>query len=106
MTGENDTLAIELARHQWEEGRRTLQRAPGASAALLAAQVEVVSAQIVSRLGQVFTLADLVAVYGGADRWSLAAIHDALPDGVPAQAAAVADAAFEIAARRASDYRP
>ena len=102
----DDTLAIELARHQWEEGRRTLQRAPASSAPLLHAQVEVVSAEIVGRLGQVFTLADLVAVYGSADRWSLSAIHDAIPDGVPAQAAAVADAAFELAARRASDYRP
>jgi hypothetical protein len=101
-------VGTELARHQWEEGRRALQRAGSdpAAAGLLARKVEIVSAEIARRLGQVFTLAELVELYEGADRWSLALLHDALPDELPSAASTAADAAFEFYARRASDFTP
>jgi hypothetical protein len=54
----------------------------------------------------VFTLGELAAVYETADRWVLEAIHDAFPERAPPDAAAVADAAFAAASRRASDYTP
>jgi len=102
------TVEIELARHQWAEGRRALERAGAdpASSRRLARQVELVSAEIAARIGQVFTLAELVALYAGADRWAAALIHDALDDEAPAQASTAADAAFDLYARRASDYAP
>jgi len=102
------SMEIELARHQWGEGARALRRASAdpAVAAGLARQFEVVNAELARRVGQVFTLAELVAVYQGADRWSLALISDAVPDLPPLQASVVADAAFEFYARRASDYAP
>jgi hypothetical protein len=100
-------VEIELARHQWEEGRRVLQAAGSdpASAALLR-QVGIVSAELTRRLGQVFTLAELVALYEGADRWSVSLLHEALPEEAPAHVSAVADAAFELHSRRALDYAP
>jgi hypothetical protein len=102
------SVEIELARQQWAEGRRALRRADADPAATgsFARQVEIVSAEIARRLGQVFTLAELVGVYRGADRWALALIHDALGDEAPAQSSSAADAAFDLYARRASDYVP
>ena len=101
-------LQIELARHQWEEGRRALQRlrADPSLAATLTAQVELVGAELSRRLGQVFTLAQLVEAYRDADRWSAAVLHEALPGEAPAYVSLVADAAFDLYARRAADYAP
>lgn len=101
-------LDTELARHQWEEGRRALERAAAdpRGARELPRQVAIVSAELSRRLGQVFTIADLVGLYGGADRWAPALLHEALPDEVPTHASSAVDAAFELASRRARDYVP
>lgn len=100
-------VEVELARHQWEDGRRAFARASSdhVRADALARQVELISAELTRRLGLVFTLAELAAVYRDADRWSHALLLDAL-DEVPLHAAAVADTAFAQHARRASDYAP
>jgi hypothetical protein len=104
----DEGVEIELARHQWAEGQRALRRAGAdpAAAASLGRQVEIVSAEIARRLGQVFTLAELVGVYRGVDRWALGLIQDALGDEVPSHSSNAADAAFDLYARRASDYVP
>ena len=101
-------MDIELARHQWEDGHRAVERARSDRAAYdrLSLQVEIVTAELGRRVGQTFTLEQLAGVYAGADRWALEAIHDALPDDVPSQASTVADAAFQLYSRRASDYSP
>ncbi len=101
-------LELELARHQWAEGRRALQRAgrDPAAADALARQVEILTGELASRLGQVFTLAELAGVYRGADRWSLPLLQEALPEDPPFSAGTVADAAFDQYSRRASDYAP
>ena len=101
-------MDIELARHQWDDGRRTLQRAGSDSVAAraLQRQVDIVSAELARRLGQVFTLAELVRVYEGADVWSLPLLHETLAGEVQLHASTAADAAFELYARRASDYAP
>jgi hypothetical protein len=99
---------IELARYQWEEGRRALERArrDRRRHGQLTRELEIVSAALTRRIGQVFTLAELATVYETADRWVLEAIHDAFPEQAPSDAAAVADAAFAASSRRASDYAP
>jgi hypothetical protein len=99
---------VELARHQWETGRRALDRARGDEPRhrQLTREVEIVTAGLMRRIGQVFTLDELATVYAAADRWVLEAIHDAFPESAPAEAATVADAAFDAYARRASDYSP
>jgi hypothetical protein len=106
--GVNGALQSELARHQWEEGRRALERlrADPELASALARQVELVSAELSRRLGQVFSLGQLVEAYADADRWSSAVLHEALLGEVPAYISLVADAAFDLYARRAADYAP
>jgi hypothetical protein len=99
---------LELARHQWTEGRRAVDRTrsdPNAHRRLVA-QVEVVTAELTRRVGQVFTLDELATEYEGADRWTLEAIDDAFPDEVPAEVSTASDAAFDVYSRRASDYAP
>jgi hypothetical protein len=99
---------LELARHQWEDGRRAIQRSrtDGARHADLIRRVEVITAELNRRVGQTFTLADLAAVYAASDRWVLEAIHDAFPDERPGEVSAATDAAFDLYARRALDYAP
>jgi hypothetical protein len=99
---------LALARHQWEEGRRALERtrADQGRHRQLVQEVEVVVGGLTRRIGQVFTLDELARAYGAADRWVLDAIHEAFPESVPAEAAMVADAAFDTYSRRASDYSP
>lgn len=99
---------LDLARHQWEDGRRALERARADRAAYerLSMRVGIVTAELTRRVGQTFTLAELAAAYDGADRWALETIHDAFPDDVPAEVSTVADAAFDQYSRRASDYAP
>jgi hypothetical protein len=101
-------IDAELARHQWEEGRRAFKRAAAEpdGPRELPRQVALVSAELSRRLGQLFTLADLVGLYRGADGWAPALVLEALPDEVPTRVSTAVDAAFELAARRASDYVP
>ena len=99
---------VELARHQWEDGRRAVERSRQDRAAYdhLSTQVGVLTAELARRVGQIFTLEELAAVYEGADRWVPEALHEAFPSEVPTQASTVADAAFQLFSRRASDYTP
>ena len=62
-------LDVQLARQQWEEGRRRLERTRSdpAAYARLAAQVELVAGQLRRRVGQTFTLEELARAYDGAD---------------------------------------
>src|SRR5215471_18329139 len=99
---------LDLARHQWEEGRRAVERARNdrGKYAALSRRVDVVTGELTRRIGQTFTLAELAAVYESSDRWVLEAIDDAFPDESPGQVSTVADAAFDRYARRATDYVP
>lgn len=99
---------LELARHQWAEGRRAVdrRRADAAGHRRLVAQVEVVTAELTRRVGQVFTLDELATEYEGADRWTLETLDEAFPDEIPADVSTAADAAFDLYSRRASDYAP
>jgi hypothetical protein len=101
--------SVDLARQQWEEGYRRVESQssdPGLRDRLLV-QVEAVTAELRRRLGGPFTLAELVALYAGSDRWTQDAIAER--DGRPGWerlAAAAADAAFHLYARGARDYSP
>ena len=99
---------LDLARHQWEEGRRALERARSDQQEYmrLTRRVDAVTAALNGRVGQNFTLAQLAAVYAGSERWVLEAIDDAFPDESPGRFSAAADAAFDLYSRRASDYAP
>jgi hypothetical protein len=102
-------LDLELARQQWRDGNRRLEEARSDRKRyrrLVEGTDRVVDA-LRRRLGQSFTLAELVAAYGGADDWVLEVLEDADPEGaVPLEPGTVADAAFHAYARGAVDYRP
>ena len=102
-------MEIELARQQWHEGNRRVERARSDHArfARLHLQVEFVTAELRRRIGQTFTLAELADAYAGADDWARSVLHDAEPDvSPPAEASTVTDAAFYLSARGAQDYTP
>ena len=100
---------VELARQQWEDGHRRIERPSVDSAASrrLLAEVELIVAELRRRIGQTFTLEELAALYEGAVEWAREVLHDARPDeSPPPDAATVTDAAFRVYARGASDYGP
>ena len=99
---------LDLARHQWEEGRRAVERAriDRFEYTRLTRRMDVVGAELTRRIGQTFTLSDLAGLYEGSDRWILETIDDAFPDERPGEVSTAADAAFDLYARRASDYEP
>ena len=100
---------LDLVRDDWEAGHRRLElasRDPG-QAALLGAQVDVISAELRRRVGSTFTLEMLAAAYGGADVWVRQAIEEQAPTpGWARTIAMVQDAAFHVYARGALDYAP
>jgi hypothetical protein len=103
-------LDVELARQQWDEGRRRIEAVRSADRDAyrrLTSQVELVADELRKRVGQTFTLAELADQYDGADDWARDVLLEATEEGqrVP-DTATVADAAFHQYAHRASDYAP
>jgi hypothetical protein len=100
---------LDLARHQWQDGIRRVEatRADRARYAARMAQVDILVNALRQRVGQVFTLDELAQSYEGADDWARAVLDDADPEAPPvSEAGTVADAAFHVYARGATDYRP
>jgi hypothetical protein len=101
---------VELARQQWEQGRRRIEglRADDPVAyRRLSEQVELVAAELRRRVGQTFTMDELAAAYEGADDWAREVLEDArAEEDAPPETATVADAAFHLYAHGASDYAP
>jgi hypothetical protein len=100
---------LELARQQWAEGSRRVEstRGDGPRYQRLLREVDTIVRELRRRVGQTFTLVELAAAYAGADRWAREAIEDADAEERPAlEPATVADAAFHVYARGASDYAP
>jgi len=104
-----DLMDVELARQLWEDGRRQVGRAqPGsAESRRLAAEIELVVAELRRRIGQTFTLGQLAVAYDGAAEWAQQLLYDVRPEDVsPPDTGTVTDAAFDVYAHGASDYRP
>lgn len=100
---------LDLVRDDWEAGYRRLQLASRDEheAALLAAHVDVISAELRRRVGSTFTLEMLAAAYAGADAWVRQAIEEQAPTpGWARTVAMIEDAAFHVYARGAVDYTP
>ncbi len=100
---------LHTVRQEWEEGHRRFQaetRASEGPEALLA-QLEVVTDELRKRVGQTFTLAELVSAYAGAERWTREAVAERAPSpGWPRTLTLVVDTAFHLYQRGAVDYRP
>ena len=99
------TAAVETARHEWEEGTRLL--ASGRADERHRVQIDVIVAELRRRLGQSFTLAELVAEYADADRWIWTLIDEqAAGPGWTRTLVSVEQAAFHAFSRGALDYTP
>jgi hypothetical protein len=100
---------VEIARQQWQAASRRIEgtrRDPQLYRRLMA-QVDSLGAELRRRVGQTFTLAQLVRAYQGAEAWTFGAIeaHDTDP-GWERETALVTDVAFHYYSRSASDYTP
>jgi len=102
-------VALETARAEWDEGHRRLEAysAEPQLYARLLEQVDAVSAELARRVGQTFTIAELVDAYAGAERWSRDAVADHAPaPGWPRTLSVVEGEAFHRYQRGAVDYEP
>ncbi len=103
-------MDLDLARHQWQDGIRRVEALRAEDRARYGermAQVDILVNALRQRVGQVFTLEELAHSYDGADDWARSVLDDADPEAPPvSEAGTVADAAFHLYARGATDYRP
>jgi len=103
------SFAVEHARQQWEESQRRFDdeaRDP-ARAPRLYQQLELVLAELRRRVGETFTLAQLVDAYGGSEDWAREVVEERAPaPGWARTVALVTDTAFHVYARGATDYSP
>ena len=97
------------ARVDWQRAFAELeaQKGDGRRYARLLDAVEAVTAELRARVGQTFTLDQLLDAYGSVERWGREAVADRAPyDGWPRDLALVQDAAFHLYARGAIDFEP
>jgi hypothetical protein len=100
---------IELARQEWEEGRRRFEasRVEAPRYRQLVELLELVLNELRKRIGQTYTLAELVAAYDEAERWTREVLEERAPNpGWPRDLPVVLAAAFESYQRGAIDYEP
>jgi hypothetical protein len=103
------SAAVAIARREWEESNRLIEAEARDRARYdrLLEQVDAVSAELRRRVGQTFTLAELVDEYARADRWSRQAVASSgPPPDWPRTLSLVEGAAFHQYARGALDYEP
>ena len=99
--------SLVLIRHEWEEGSRRLEaeRDDRRRYERLVGQTDVVLDELRRRIGQTYTLAELVAAYRDADRWARQAIEEhAQSPGWPRDLVLILAAAFNAYQRGAVDY--
>ena len=100
---------LEVARQEWEEGSRRLEavRDDGPRYRQLLDLLELVLDELRKRIGQTYTLAELVDVYGDAERWAREVLEArADQPGWPRDLTLVIAAAFDAYQRGAIDYEP
>jgi hypothetical protein len=100
---------IEVARQEWEDGSRRLEaaRGDGPRYRQLLDLLELVLGELRKRIGQTYTIAELVAEYGQAERWAHEALEQrAAEPGWPRELTLVVAAAFDAYQRGAIDYEP
>jgi hypothetical protein len=101
--------ATDVVRREWEDGYRRFEAAACEPVAgqRLRAQLEVALDELRKRIGQTFTLDELVAAYRRSDEWLRGAVSErAATPGWARNLALVQDAAFHLYQRGARDYAP
>ncbi len=100
---------VEVARQEWEEGSRRLEaaREDGRRYRQLLELLDLVLDELRRRLGQTYTLAELVAAYGESERWAREVLEErATSPGWPRDLTLVLAAAFDAYQRGAINYKP
>jgi hypothetical protein len=100
---------IEVAKQEWEEGSRRLEdaREDGRRYRQLLELLELVLDELRKRIGQTYTLTELVAVYGESEHWAREVLEErAAAPGWPRDLTVVLAAAFDAYQRGAIDYEP
>jgi hypothetical protein len=100
---------VEVARQEWEEGSRRLEAARGDERRYreLLVFLELVLDELRKRVGQTYTLRELVAAYGESDGWAREVLQErASAPGWPRDLTIVLAAAFDAYQRGAIDYEP
>lgn len=101
--------ALDTVRQEWEAGNRRFEEAARDAAARqrLFDQLDVVLDELRKRVGQSFSLDELAAAYGEADRWVHESVEERMPlPGWPRTVSLVQAAAFHRYQRGAVDYTP
>ncbi len=96
-----------LIRQEWEDGARRLEAERGDRTRYerLVQQVEIVTDELRRRIGQTYSLDELVAAYRDAERWAREVVEEHAPSpGWPRDLALVLAAAFHVYQRGATDY--
>ena len=100
---------VEVARQEWEEGSRRLEaaREDRRRYGQLLEYLELVLDELRRRIGQTYTLAELVVAYGESERWAREVLEErAAAPGWPRDLTVVLAAAFDAYQRGAMDYEP
>lgn len=100
---------VEAARQQWEEGNRRFESYASDPELYLSLldQLEVATEELRKRVGEKFTLVELVDAYGASDNWLREAVEERVAaPGWERRLALIQDAAFYLYARGATDYSP
>jgi hypothetical protein len=100
---------VEVARQEWEEGTRRLEatREDRQRYRQLLELLELLLDELRKRVGQTYTLAELVAAYGESERWGREVLEErSVAPGWPRELSLVLAAAFDAYQRGANDYEP
>jgi hypothetical protein len=100
---------VEVARQEWEEGSRRLEasREDRRRYRQLLELLELVLDELRKRIGQTYSLGELVGAYGESERWAREVLEErAAAPGWPRDLTLVLAAAFDAYQRGAIDYEP
>ena len=100
---------VTVARQEWEEGSRRLEtaREDGRRYRQLLELLDLLLDELRKRMGQTYTLGELVAAYGESERWAREVLEErATTAGWPRDLTIVLAAAFDAYQRGATDYEP
>ena len=100
---------VVVARQEWEEGSRRLEalREDRSRYRQLLELLELMLDELRKRMGQTYTLGELVGAYGESERWGREVLDErATVPGWPRDLTLVLAAAFDAYQRGAIDYEP
>ena len=100
---------VEVARQEWEEGTRRLEagREDRRRYQQLVELLELVLDELRKRMGQTYTLAELVDAYRESDRWAREVLDERAGTPTwPRDLTVILAAAFDAYQRGAIDYEP